>query len=352
MTYKVLDLFCGCGGLSSGFMQASGEFKLIAGVDNDPNALETFKRNHPFAKPIQYDLANVQDDLFSQIDGTKSEVDILIGGPPCQGFSIAGKRLSDDPRNQLWKAYISVIKKYEPRVILLENVPNIVSMKKGEIFKAIICSLQKLGYETNFETLLASDYGVPQNRRRTFIVAFKLAPKMSFSFPEKLQERITTREAISDLPSLDGSLGELRLPYTSPPSTKYQQEMRINSNFIYNHTAVNHTKKTKKIISMVPDGGNYKDLPTHLQGTRKVNIAWTRMNSEKPCFTIDAGHNHHFHYKENRVPTVRECARIQSFPDTFIFYGNRTSQYRQVGNAVPPILSKLIAQQILKVLNV
>ena len=127
--------------------------------------------------------------------------------------------------------------------------------------------------------------------------------------------------------------------------------MRENAKILTNHTAVNHTEKTKEIISLVPDGGNYKDLPNELKQTRKVNIAWTRMNSQKPCFTIDAGHNHHFHYKANRVPTVRECARIQSFPDTFKFLGTRTSQYRQVGNAVPPLLGYQLGMQLKKVLD-
>ena len=126
--------------------------------------------------------------------------------------------------------------------------------------------------------------------------------------------------------------------------------MRNKSDILYNHEAVKHTEKTKNIIAMVPDGGNYKCLPMHLQSTRKVNIAWTRMNSSKPCFTIDAGHNHHFHYLANRVPTVRECARIQSFPDNFIFTGNRTSQYRQVGNAVPPLVAEQIALVLLEAL--
>ena len=120
---------------------------------------------------------------------------------------------------------------------------------------------------------------------------------------------------------------------------------------IKNHSISIHKEQTKQIISMVPDGGNYKDLPVELQSTRKVNIAWTRMNSEKPCFTIDTGHNHHFHYKENRVPTVRESARIQSFPDVFEFIGIKTSQLKQVGNAVPPIMAEAIAKQVIEVIE-
>ena len=157
------------------------------------------------------------------------------------------------------------------------------------------------------------------------------------------------KDAISDLPSLENK-DESKM-YLSQPKNKYQKKLRANSSALHNHWKVIHTEKTKKIISMVPDGGNYKNLPPYLRNTRKVHIAWTRMNSKEPCFTIDAGHNHHFHYKHNRVPTVRECARIQSFPDNFIFYGKKTSQYQQVGNAVPPILAEVLAKKIKEEIN-
>ena len=127
--------------------------------------------------------------------------------------------------------------------------------------------------------------------------------------------------------------------------------MRNKQGKVFNHQGVVHTEKTKSIIALVPDGGNYKDLPKNLQQTRKVHIAWTRFNSQKPSLTIDTGHNHHFHYKYNRIPTVRESARLQSFPDDFIFMGSKTSQYKQVGNAVPPIMAEQIAKALAKVLN-
>lgn len=155
---------------------------------------------------------------------------------------------------------------------------------------------------------------------------------------------VSTKEAISDLPELSVENGAL---YGVPPESEYQKRMRGKSSGIHNHVITNHKEKTIKIISLVPDGGNYKDLPIEYQSTRKVNIAWTRLNSTKPSFTIDTGHRHHFHYKYNRVPTVRESARIQSFPDDFIFLGSKTSQYKQVGNAVPPLLAKVIARSLL-----
>lgn len=342
-------MFCGAGGFSCGMEKAG--FEVIAGIDNDEKALKTFQYNHKNAIAINYDLSNVDNKLFELLDPVvQGSIDILIGGPPCQGFSIAGKRLIDDPRNKLWLAYIKIINRYKPKVIFLENVPTIVSVNKGRVAEKIKDSFIEYGYDVSQKILVASDYGVPQKRKRAFFVATKKGLS-TFNFPKLLNDYISTEEAIGDLPLLNNSLGSEELSYTAEAQNKYQKEIRKKSQVILNHSAVNHTDKTKEIISLVPDGGNYKDLPENLRDTRKVNIAWTRMNSGKTCFTIDAGHNHHFHYKANRVPTVRECARIQSFPDTFKFLGTRTSQYRQVGNAVPPLLGLALAKEALKVLR-
>ncbi len=189
---------------------------------------------------------------------------------------------------------------------------------------------------------MASDYGVPQNRRRTVFVG--LADGREFVFPETIKtKKVTSYEALSGLTENsvpDGS------PYPIEATSDYQRYARMGSSGIYNHNITIHNDKTKEIIAMVPDGGNYKDLPIELQQTRKVHIAWTRLCSNKPSITIDTGHRHHFHYKWNRIPTVRESARIQSFPDEFIFLCSKTSQYKQIGNAVPPLMAKAVAQQL------
>lgn len=348
--YKILDVFCGAGGFSCG-LEMHSQLNVIAGIDNDVKALHTFKMNHHKASTINYDLGEVTENLFKKLDPIlNDDLDMLVGGPPCQGFSIAGKRSEDDPRNSLWLAYITLVKRYKPSIIFLENVPTIVSAKNGDVAKMICSSFEDMGYSVKYEVLMASNYGVPQNRKRAiFVATLKTLPE--FDFPVKQLLKVTTEEALSDLSLLEGSLGTEDASYTSLPQSTYQEFIRMDSEILYNHTAVNHTQKTKDIISLVPDGKNYKSLPEHLKSTRKVNIAWTRMNSKTPCFTIDAGHNHHFHYKANRVPTVRECARIQSFPDIFIFYGTRTSQYRQVGNAVPPLLGYELGKSALKVLS-
>lgn len=330
--YTVIDLFCGAGGLSYGFEKAG--FNIVAGFDNCKDSLETFKKNHHNAVAVSCDLS------FSipNIDKYKG-VNIVIGGPPCQGFSISGKRDPNDRRNELYNVYISTLKALEPKIFLMENVPNLVAMDKGKIKEKIINDLKNLGYYVTYKILNASAYGVPQNRRRVFIIGSK---EKHIILPEtmNIKNQVTCEEAISDLPDVTINDGE---NYTHAANSKYQELMRENSSGVWNHQITKHTEKTIKIISLVPNGGNYKDLPENLRETRKVNIAWTRYNSNKPSHTIDTGHRHHFHYSYNRVPTVRESARLQSFPDSFIFSGSKTSQYRQVGNAVPPLMAKEVA---------
>lgn len=330
--------------MSCGFEKAG--FNIVAGIDNDKDALETFSYNHPASIALNVDLSkvNFSEKHWQQLE--KKKIDIIIGGPPCQGFSVAGKRDKSDPRNKLYTAYLAMIDFFQPQAVVLENVPTILSLYEGEVGRSIIRDFEKHGYKCTSFILRASDYGVPQMRRRAFFVGLKNQNSFSPPLPTTLDTPVTTYEALSDLPELSDSLGGEISAYSKKATSPYQILMRKNSRELYNHWAVAHTEKTKEIISLVPDGGNYKDLPKELQHTRKVNIAWTRMDSQKPCFTIDAGHNHHFHYKANRVPTVRECARIQSFPDDFRFLGKKVNQFRQVGNAVPPLLAEIIAQKL------
>lgn len=341
--HTIIDLFCGCGGLSLGFEQAG--YNVLLGIDNWNDALTTFSYNHHNSKTICADLMSLNpQDVEKTISG--KNVDVIIGGPPCQGFSIAGKRIIDDDRNKLYKSFVNMVSYFKPTAFVLENVPNILNIGDGMIKRAIISDFEALGYKVTNKVLLASDYGVPQNRRRAIFVG--LLNGKSFVYPQAtIKKRVTTEEALSDLP--ENSLPE-GTKYVISPQSEYQKLIRENCDGVYNHDITIHTEQTKRIISMVPDGGNYKNLPAELQNTRKVHIAWTRLNSKAPSITIDTGHNHHFHYKYNRVPTVRESARLQSFPDNFIFIGNKGSQLRQVGNAVPPLLAKAIAEQLTKIL--
>ena len=342
--YTFIDLFSGCGGLSLGFEQAG--FKGILAIDNWQDALDTYTHNRPKAKTLCGDLSKLEPKLLKE-EYHIDNVDVIIGGPPCQGFSVAGKRIIDDIRNTLYKSFVRFVEVFQPKAFVMENVPNILTIGDGIVRQSILNDFQDLGYTVEFKVMMASDYGVPQNRRRAVFVGFK--DGTHFSFPEKIVSTpVTSLDALSDL--TEDSIAE-GAKYPNPISSDFQQYARANCSKVYNHEVTKHNEQTTEIISMVPDGGNYKDLPKNLQSTRKVHIAWTRLNSKKPSFTIDCGHRHHFHYKYNRVPTVRECARIQSFPDDFVFCKSRTSQYKQVGNAVPPLMAKAIAEELKKQFN-
>jgi DNA (cytosine-5)-methyltransferase 1 len=341
---SAIDLFSGCGGLSSGLSRAG--IRSVAAVDNWGDALETFEFNHPDAEVIEADLGQAK---LTKLMGHLSDSAVVFGGPPCQGFSISGKRDHDDPRNLLYRGFLNVVSDVRPKLFLMENVPNLASMDSGSLIAAIENDFIDLGYYMSRKILLASDFGVPQNRRRLFIVGTLSDQAFEWPLPSlsSIESKVTCWDAISDLPEqtvLDGT------PYPKNALSEYQRNIRIGSEFIMNHEATNHSEQTRRIISLVPDGGNYKDLPQELRDTRKVNIAWTRFNSKKPSPTIDTGHRHHFHYEFNRVPTVRESARLQSFPDHFVFKGSKTSQYKQVGNAVPPLLAEALGGSVSKFL--
>lgn len=342
----VIDLFCGCGGLSYGFILAG--FKVLLGVDNDIAALKTFELNHPEAKGISTDISDLTKHDIAKIIGTKS-VDVIIGGPPCQGFSLSGPRKFDDPRNKLYLSFIRLVKELKPAVFLIENVPGIAGLYKGRIRDEIIERFRKLGYNVNYWKINAADYGVPQLRNRVFFIGLYRS-KESFVLPEPLlndSNYITAEEAIGDLPALEHGIGQDPVKYPSSSRlTKYQKWCRQTASHLHNHLGTRHDEKTKMIVALVPEGGNYKDLPLKYANTRNFHVAWTRLHSKKPASTVDTGHRHHFHYRYNRVPSVRENARLQSFPDSFIFIGNKSQQYRQVGNAVPPLLAKVLAEKI------
>lgn len=349
-----LDLFCGCGGLSRGFMDAG--YKCVLGVDFDDAALKTFKANHDGAEAMKLDLFN-HDNIKVITDFLKrtgQSVDVLIGGPPCQGFSVAGPRDRNDKRNFLYEAMVKLTARIKPRAVLLENVPGLVQVNDGIGAKRIVGDFAEIGYEMKPKLLYAPEYGIPQIRRRVFFVGLRKGEKGMFEFPTpKLSksEFVTCEDAIGDLPGLDGIVGDEIQSYPTPPLTDYQALMRRNSKKIYNHEGTVHEPKTVEWISMVSEGKNYKSLPPEISKRFKYHEALTRYHSKKPSLTINTGHRSHFHYKWNRIPTVRESARLQTFPDDFIFYGTKGQQYRQVGNAVPPMLGQVVAEQIAKCLK-
>ena len=348
---NAIDLFAGCGGLSKGFMDAG--FDIIVGVDNDQAALNTFAKNHNGAVAMNADLSKQETfDESKRIAGER-KIDVVIAGPPCQGFSLTGPRNFDDKRNKLYLAVIEIVKQYMPKAFIIENVPGMATLYKGQIKDEILRRFKNIGYNVDCKILCAADYGVPQNRKRLIFMGIR-GDIGSPIFPEPMftpKTYRTCRDAVSDLPSLENGIGSDVSEYEREPLTEYQKMMRGNCTVLYNHLGTNHTQLVKDTIALVPEGGNYKDLPVGWGESRKFHMAWTRLNGDAPARTVDTGHRNLFHYEYNRVPTVRESARMQSFPDDFIFTGTKTQQCRQVGNAVPPLLGQALGKSIINIIR-
>lgn len=349
--YSVLDLFCGCGGLSKGFEMAG--YDIALGVDFNQPALDTYAFNHKGSKTLFGDLS--KDETFDEIDKLLEgkKIDVIIGGPPCQGFSLTGRRQFDDERNKLYLAMIETVRRFKPRAFMIENVPGMATLYKGEVKDEIMKRFTDMGYKMNNMIMCSADYGVPQIRKRLVFVGLRDGEdKFEFPAPTHTKDNyVTCEQAISDLPSLENELGSDVSHYENAPLTAYQKIMRGNCDVLYNHKAINHKQFVKDTIALVPDGGNWKDLPAGVGESRIFHMAWTRYRSDAPSRTIDTGHRNNFHYRWNRCPTVRESARLQSFPDDFVFLGNKGQQDKQVGNAVPCLMAKAIGTQLMKYLK-
>lgn len=340
--YNILDLFCGAGGLSLGFERAG--FSVAKAIDIDPWAVKTYNLNRKDKVAEVLDVSTMTKEYLK----TLGPIDGIIGGPPCQGFSIAnGQRIIDDNRNKLYREYFRILEEVKPKFFVIENVTGLLTLAKGAVKDDILKRASKLGYNVEFKILNASQFGVPQVRLRVmFVGILKSCTSEKFVFPEGESELVSIEDAIGDLPSLDK--GEDNTTYVHPPKTEYQKMIRDGMQILHNHILSIHTEKTKKTIAMIPEGKRVCDLPEELRGGRKYEALMRRMDRKKPAVTIDTGHRTYFHYEELRIPSTREVARLQSFPDSYIFMGPRNDQQKQVGNAVPPILAHAIAEAIYK----
>lgn len=349
MKYKILDLFCGAGGFSCG-LDLLPEFQTVIGVDYDKNVLITFERNIKQSITIQGDLTD--DNLKKEIIEKAKElnVNMIIGGPPCQGFSLKGKNLGlDDPRNFLFKEYVKIVAEILPEVFVIENVKNLVNACNGYFIKQIMNEFHKLGYILNHGVLNAKDFGVPQSRERTIIIGSRTK---SIALPAPQNTNITVRDAISDLDYLDSGEGDFEAEYRYGPFSEYQRLLRAGSSLLHNHVATTHSKFALEKLSMIPPEGDKKSLPIEYYGKQKFATTWSRLIWDTQSPTIDTrfdtpSNGRNSHPTLNRAITPREAARIQSFPDTFVFYGKKCNICKQIGNAVPPLLAKAIGQAIL-----
>ena len=353
---NVIDLFCGCGGLSEGFRLAG--YNIIGGVDFNEPAIKTYNRNFKEAKGICCDLLKMDQSMILKEFGDLKNIDVIIGGPPCQGFSAANryKIEGEDPRNKLFFEFVKFVDLAKPKAVLIENVRGIVTNNNGYAKDRIYQIFEERGYTVNHCILDASNYGVPQRRLRNFFVMLKNGQTFDFEKIEKCTEYVTVKDAIGELYNYESNNTNNPFFLDSEPETEYRKYLRAKDNGIPNHEVRYPAEKVQQRISFVPQGGNWEDVPENMWPTDRKNrhsSAYKRLEEEKTSCTIDTGNNHsnYFHPLYNRIPTVREAARLQSFPDDFVFEGNRSEQYRQVGNAVPPLLAKAIAQEIRKVLD-
>lgn len=349
MEFRILDLFCGAGGMSYG-MHKNKHFETKVALDINEKLAQTFAKNIQSAELI---IGDIQDKKIKEkiVNLSKEKkVNMIIGGPPCQGFSLKGKKLGlDDPRNFLFIEYLHLVQDLKPDVFVIENVKSLMSTSNGWFKNQIISEIEKIGYEVSVGIVRASDYGVPQNRER---VIFLCSKGRAISLPKPtVSELVTVRDAIEDLAYLNSNEGAFEQEYITETKSDYQKLMRSRSEKLYNHKASKHSEIAIHKLSMIPPEKGKECLPDGLLGKQKFNSTWGRLKWDEPSPTIDtrfdaASNGTNNHPFLNRAITPREAARIQSFDDKFIFYGNKVDIRTQIGNAVPPLMAKAIADQI------
>lgn len=348
MKPTVIDLFAGVGGLSLGFEMAG--FEVALANEFDPSIAEAYKKNRPGTKMIVEDITKLPvDETFGPYEG---KVTAVIGGPPCQGFSQKGSRKSiNDPRNFLFRYYFEVVKRVKPKYFVIENVPNLLTTEGGYFKDEIVELFSGIGYAVSCGVLCAADFGVPQDRHRTCILG-KLGATEPVSLPKPNGVHTTVWDAISDLSYLESGEGAEEQGYKSAPQSDYQRMLRAGSDELCNHIATRHSKVTLERLEMIAPECGKEMLPEEHHTKSIYSGTWCRMKKDGIAKTIttryDTPSSGEFtHPYLNRAITTREAARIQSFPDSFHFYGSKSSQMKQVGNAVPPLLGKAIAERIL-----
>ncbi len=347
---KIIDLFAGVGGLSQGFKKAG--FETTLAIEYDTEIADAFRANHPGVCVIADDIRNVDTEAIYQKIGPVSGI---VGGPPCQGFSQKGQRKSVlDERNFMFHSFIEFVNVFRPPFFVMENVPNITTTEKGFFRKEVIMAFEKLGYKVMFNVLNAADFGIPQLRRRAFFVGYLTASPQPL--PSTNGKRTSVKEAIYDLPFIKSGEGKPFYDYQSEAQSDYQALLRSDSPGVYNHFATSHSKIALERLSLISKGAGREMLPPEHRTKSIYSGTWTRLREDEPAVTIttrfDTPSSGMFtHPVLNRCLTVREAARIQSFDDKFIFTGNKTSQMKQVGNAVPPLLAYEVAKTVYQTLN-
>lgn len=380
MDLTSVDLFSGCGGLSFGAHMAASSLganlSTAAAVDNWQEACDSYAANLGLVPQC----APVTDRRIRAIAGEVGPVDLLLGGPPCQGFSSVGNRAFDDPRNKLVKAYMRAVKHLQPTAFVMENVNGFVTMQQGKIFSEVVRYAKGLGYEVHAGVLLASAYGVPQNRRRCFIVGVPAGSGFAFPMgyarmvapnhpgldvdirPEHVPtgRRVTFGDATSDLPPV--AMGQSASAYLSAPKNAYQRSMRKGVRSLTYHTAGSHGPRLAALLPYIPEGASAHDpevsakIPADLRPTSGFANTYARIRWNEPSPTITRNFatpsaSNCIHPSQDRALTLREAARCQSFPDSFTFSGTLAQQRLQVGNAVPPRMAAALVKAVMQTVS-
>ena len=356
-----IDLFCGAGGLSLGLEKAG--FEILAGNDLFSTAGQTFSAAHPSAHFFDCPIEELSSNKIRKVTGIgRGELTLLAGGPPCQAYSVYNhKRGMEDSRATLFKQYLRIVDELRPHWILMENVAGIYSIGGGEAVRAIKYELAQLGYEVEEKLLKAEEFGVPQERRRVVFIGNRIGAQNTYpsaSHGPNLLPLVTIRDAIDDLPELRNGESCNTDLYRTLPISRYQMIVRGNNTQILNHSAPRLGQVNMNRLEFIPQGGSWRDIPYEMlpAGMKKAKRSdhtkrYGRMEWDKQSCTIltkcDIHWGAYIHPEQQRAISVHEAARIQSFPDSFEFFGSKTEQYIQVGNAVPPLLAEALGEQLL-----
>ncbi len=354
---KAMELFCGAGGLGLGLQQAG--FSVVLANELESDFAATYQENHPQTRVLCEDISRV--DFRAALDELGIDhLDLLSGGPPCQGFSTVGAKNPDDPRNRLFREFLRAVRHTNPRFVLFENVAGFMRLYDGRDYQALVKELTELGYRVTAAVLDASDYGLPQYRKRTIVVGWKNG-EQPVTFPEPTHResedlfggkcKLNIMDAISDLPVLKA--GESAIHYASMPQNAYQADLRKGLSELTEHSASAYGAKMRRILELVPPGGSVDDLPEELRPKNYFKNTYARLLPDRPAPTITRNFgtpssSRCIHPYQNRALSTREGARLQGFPDSYRFVGSKTSKNLQIGNAVPPLLGKVIGESIIK----
>ena len=351
-TYKIVDLFAGVGGLSYGFSQLA-EFEIIMANEIEKDIAKAYSLNHPEVNMLNCDINELSEEAIKEAIG-ENVIDIVVGGPPCQSYSTLGKRKMDDRAN-LFMQYKRVLSIIKPRAFVFENVTGILSMDKGNLFRNVQKEFAKLGYTLKCQVLNAVDYGVPQYRERVILVGF--LGENNYEYPKPthgngLKPYVTFQDAVGDLPVIKS--GQSSDQYDKDAFNEFLYWIRRNaSDKLTEHAAPKNREHLIRIMETLQDGQSKDDLPEEIRPKSGYGNTYAKLWWDRPSTTITRNFacpssSRCIHPRDSRAMSIREGARLQSFPDDYQFFGSEVKKRLEIGNAVPPLLSVAIAKQMLK----